>query len=72
MAADSRTSMGDFIANRASRKISPIHDRIFVLRSGSAADTQESKLKETDLSVVVHLKSLSASSSQVVHRNKCI
>lgn len=40
MAADSRTSMGDYIANRVSRKITPVHDRIFVCRSGSAADTQ--------------------------------
>lgn len=40
MAADSRTSMGDYVANRVSRKITPIHDRIYVCRSGSAADTQ--------------------------------
>lgn len=40
MAADSRTSMGDYVANRVSRKITPVHDRIFVCRSGSAADTQ--------------------------------
>lgn len=38
--ADSRTSTGDYVANRASRKISRLSDRIFVLRSGSAADTQ--------------------------------
>jgi len=40
LAADTRTSTGDYVANRASRKISKVHDRIFVLRSGSAADTQ--------------------------------
>ena len=40
MAADSRTSTGDYVANRTSRKISKLTDRIFVLRSGSAADTQ--------------------------------
>ncbi len=40
LAADSRTSTGDYVANRSSRKISRLHDRIFVLRSGSAADTQ--------------------------------
>lgn len=40
LAADSRTSTGDYVANRASRKISRLHERIFVLRSGSAADTQ--------------------------------
>merc|ERR1719343_791325 len=40
MAADTRTSTGDYVANRASRKISKVHDRIFVCRCGSAADTQ--------------------------------
>jgi len=40
MGADSRTSTGDYIANRASRKISKVHDNVFVCRSGSAADTQ--------------------------------
>eukprot|EP00931_Biecheleriopsis_adriatica_P053327 TRINITY_DN3119_c0_g1_i1.p1 TRINITY_DN3119_c0_g1~~TRINITY_DN3119_c0_g1_i1.p1 ORF type:complete len:239 (-),score=57.77 TRINITY_DN3119_c0_g1_i1:77-793(-) len=40
MGADSRTSTGDYVANRASRKISKVHDRIFVCRCGSAADTQ--------------------------------
>ena len=40
MGADSRTSTGEYVANRASRKVSKVHDRIFVCRSGSAADTQ--------------------------------
>merc|ERR1719203_2270419 len=40
MAADTRTSTGDYVANRASRKISKVHDKIFVCRCGSAADTQ--------------------------------
>mmetsp|Transcript_77450 Transcript_77450/g.121945 ORF Transcript_77450/g.121945 Transcript_77450/m.121945 type:complete len:238 (+) Transcript_77450:56-769(+) len=40
MCADTRTSTGQYVANRASRKISKVHDRIFVCRSGSAADTQ--------------------------------
>lgn len=40
MAADSRTSMGSYVANRVSRKISKVMDRIYVCRSGSAADTQ--------------------------------
>lgn len=38
--ADTRTSTGDYVANRASRKISRVHERIFVCRCGSAADTQ--------------------------------
>lgn len=31
---------GSYIANRVSDKVSQISDRIFMLRSGSAADTQ--------------------------------
>lgn len=40
MGADSRTSMGSYVSNRVSRKITQVHDKIFVCRSGSAADTQ--------------------------------
>merc|ERR1740139_1450870 len=40
LGADTRTSTGDYVANRASRKISKVHDKIFVGRCGSAADTQ--------------------------------
>merc|ERR1719375_2802755 len=40
LGADSRTSTGEYVANRASRKISKVHDKVFVLRCGSAADTQ--------------------------------
>lgn len=38
--ADSRTTMGSYIANRVTDKLTPIHDHIFCCRSGSAADTQ--------------------------------
>jgi 20S proteasome subunit beta 1 len=31
---------GSYVANRVSDKITAIHDRIYVCRSGSAADTQ--------------------------------
>merc|ERR1711988_1783999 len=40
MGADSRTSTGSYIANRASDKITPICENVCVCRSGSAADTQ--------------------------------
>merc|ERR1719262_1597239 len=40
LGADTRTSTGEYVANRASRKISKVHDKIFVCRCGSAADTQ--------------------------------
>eukprot|EP01125_Pyxidicula_operculata_P000271 TRINITY_DN10346_c0_g1_i1.p1 TRINITY_DN10346_c0_g1~~TRINITY_DN10346_c0_g1_i1.p1 ORF type:complete len:219 (+),score=46.32 TRINITY_DN10346_c0_g1_i1:50-706(+) len=38
--ADSRTSTGSYVANRVTDKLSYLHDRIYVCRSGSAADTQ--------------------------------
>lgn len=40
LGADSRTSTGVYIANRVSDKITPISDKIFCCRSGSAADTE--------------------------------
>ncbi|XP_075345791.1 proteasome subunit beta type-6-like, partial [Mycteria americana] len=38
--ADSRTTAGTYVANRVTDKLTPVHDRIFCCRSGSAADTQ--------------------------------
>lgn len=38
--ADSRTTSGSYVANRVTDKLTPVHDRIFCCRSGSAADTQ--------------------------------
>ncbi|KAL9939125.1 hypothetical protein V8E36_001938 [Tilletia maclaganii] len=38
--ADSRTTMGAYIANRVTDKLTHITDRIYCCRSGSAADTQ--------------------------------
>ncbi|PNW82439.1 hypothetical protein CHLRE_06g279000v5 [Chlamydomonas reinhardtii] len=40
LAADSRTSTGNYIANRVTDKITPLCDNVYTLRSGSAADTQ--------------------------------
>ncbi|EGG17649.1 proteasome subunit beta type 6 [Cavenderia fasciculata] len=40
MGADSRTTTGAYIANRVTNKITPIHEKIYCCRSGSAADTQ--------------------------------
>ena len=40
LGADSRTSMGSFVANRVADKLTPVHDNIYCCRSGSAADTQ--------------------------------
>merc|ERR1719495_997883 len=38
--ADSKTSMGTWVSNRVTDKLTPVTDSIFVCRSGSAADTQ--------------------------------
>jgi len=38
--ADTRTSMGTWVANRVTDKLTPVTDTIFCCRSGSAADTQ--------------------------------
>ena len=40
MGADSRTSTGSYVANRVTDKITQLADRIYICRSGSAADTQ--------------------------------
>lgn len=40
LGADTRTSMGTFVSNRVSRKITKVSDGIYMCRSGSAADTQ--------------------------------
>eukprot|EP00192_Tetraselmis_astigmatica_P020182 CAMPEP_0117680986 /NCGR_PEP_ID=MMETSP0804-20121206/18692_1 /TAXON_ID=1074897 /ORGANISM="Tetraselmis astigmatica, Strain CCMP880" /LENGTH=206 /DNA_ID=CAMNT_0005490615 /DNA_START=136 /DNA_END=756 /DNA_ORIENTATION=- len=40
LAADSRTSTGSYIANRVADKITSLSDNVYILRSGSAADTQ--------------------------------
>lgn len=38
--ADSRVSTGTYVSNRAADKIHPLSDNAWLLRSGSAADTQ--------------------------------
>lgn len=40
LGADSRVSTGTYISNRASDKITCLTDNVWLLRSGSAADTQ--------------------------------
>lgn len=40
LGADGRVSTGTYISNRASNKIQQLTDSVFLLRSGSAADTQ--------------------------------
>lgn len=40
LAADSRTSTGKYIANRAADKLTQLAENVYCCRSGSAADTQ--------------------------------
>jgi 20S proteasome subunit beta 1 len=40
LGADSRVSTGNYVSNRASDKITSLSDNAYMLRSGSAADTQ--------------------------------
>ena len=40
LGADSRVSTGNYVSNRASEKTTPLTDNVYLLRSGSAADTQ--------------------------------
>lgn len=40
LGADSRTTMGAYIANRVTDKLTRVSDKIYCCRSGSAADTQ--------------------------------
>ena len=40
LGADTRTSMGSWVANRVTDKLTPLTDYIMACRSGSAADTQ--------------------------------
>jgi 20S proteasome alpha/beta subunit len=40
LGADGRVSTGTYISNRASNKIQQLTDSVYLLRSGSAADTQ--------------------------------
>jgi len=40
LGADSRVSTGNYVSNRASDKITSLADNVYMLRSGSAADTQ--------------------------------
>eukprot|EP00877_Chromochloris_zofingiensis_P010327 jgi/Chrzof1/5548/Cz16g07050.t1 len=40
LGADSRTSSGNYIANRVQDKLTPLADKVYLCRSGSASDTQ--------------------------------
>lgn len=78
VAADSRTSSGQFIVDRVSDKLEFIHDRIFCLRSGSAADTQTLAkivrnylaMHAVELGRLPHVKTAARLFQQVMYSNK--
>ncbi|GAX72640.1 hypothetical protein CEUSTIGMA_g96.t1 [Chlamydomonas eustigma] len=41
LGCDGRVSVGNYISNRASNKIAPLAEHVFLLRSGSAPDAQQ-------------------------------
>lgn len=40
LGCDGRVSVGNYISNRASNKLAPLCDNVYLLRSGSAPDAQ--------------------------------
>ena len=78
VAADSRTSSGAYIADRASDKLEFIHDRIFCLRSGNSADTQTiAKIVRNylshhsiELGRLPHVRSAAKLFQQIMYQNK--
>jgi len=78
MGADSRTTTGAYIANRLSDKITSVHDRIYVCRSGSAADTQAIsdyvknylELHSNELDELPRVKTAASLFQQLCYHNK--
>lgn len=75
--ADSRTSSGTYIPSRVTDKLTPLAEKIFVCRSGSAADTQViSDHVRANLSMYSHLENSVPSvqraamlASSIIYRN---
>lgn len=78
LAADSRTSTGTYVANRASDKITCLTENVYICRSGSAADTQfvarlvQYYLEQHSLELQeqVQVKTAANLVMQVAYRNK--
>ena len=66
--ADSRVSTGTYVSNRASDKITSLSDSIYLLRSGSAADTQVPKCWRSPNSLIDHASSRAAGPWQLLTR----
>jgi len=78
IAADSRTSSGSYVADRATDKLEKIHDTIFCLRSGSKADTQllanyvryYLNMHSVELDKKPHVKTAATMLSKMIYNNK--
>lgn len=78
LGADSRTSTGNYVANRVTDKLTQLTDRVFVCRSGSAADTQNISAyvqyflhqHSLDLDTFVSVKTAAKLATQLTYQNK--
>lgn len=76
--ADSRTTTGSYIANRLTDKLTPVHDRIFCCRSGSASDTQVVadyvkyylQIHSTEIGELPQVKTAANLFSKIIYENK--
>lgn len=78
LGADSRTSTGNYIANRVTDKLTPLSENIYVCRSGSAADTQNLSAyvqyflaqHRLDMDRDVQVKTAAQMAKNLVYQNK--
>jgi 20S proteasome subunit beta 1 len=78
LGADTRTSTGSYVANRVTNKLTQLADKVFVCRSGSAADTQAISAyvehyieqHEMELGRGVAVKTAANLAMQLVYNNK--
>jgi ATP-dependent protease HslVU (ClpYQ) peptidase subunit len=80
LGADSRTSTGTFVANRASDKITKLADKVYICRSGSAADTQNISMylqyfiqqHEMELNGDIEVRAAANLAAQMAYNNKAM
>lgn len=78
LGADSRTSTGDYIANRVTDKLTPLAENVYICRSGSAADTQNLsryvswflEQHEMDLGTPTRVETAAKLAQQMAYQNK--
>ena len=78
LGADSRTSTGDYIANRVTDKLTPLARNVYICRSGSAADTQNLsryvswflEQHEMDLGTPPRVETAAKLAQQMAYQNK--